>query len=255
MWRVKDPYGVTTSGPVPHARTHRRRRTWLEGGSSIARWDWDLVGWVVGALGIAMLVAALFPDHTAVVWLVMLVPVVVALRRSVPRGLFDFRVTDVLFGLVFGLLLRLTAGWLEAAASGPLPWPRFDTSPTFWWFGDVVAPVLVAPVVEELFFHGLLLVAVFTVLRRAGTAPVSAALATLLLSTGAFLAAHFATGSLISSWEGPLVITLVGLVGGTLVLLTGRIWGAVLTHLVFNASYVTLGLIGTAAGGAAPGLS
>jgi membrane protease YdiL (CAAX protease family) len=40
-------------------------------------------------------------------------------------------------------------------------------------------------------------------------------------------------------------LALLGVVGGLLVVLTGRIWPAVLVHIVYNGSYVVLALAGT----------
>ncbi|MGO3233789.1 MAG: CPBP family glutamic-type intramembrane protease, partial [Microbacterium sp.] len=49
----------------------------------------------------------------------------------------------------------------------------------------------------------------------------------------------------VARWDETVSLTLVGLTCGLLVLLTGRIWGAVLTHMVFNGAWVMLALVGT----------
>uniref|UniRef100_UPI0025D6E534 CPBP family intramembrane glutamic endopeptidase n=1 Tax=uncultured Aeromicrobium sp. TaxID=337820 RepID=UPI0025D6E534 len=218
-------------------------------------WGWEMLAWAALALGAGLVIVALAPDYEAALWLALLVPIVVAFRRSVPRGLLRFRATDILFGLVLGTGLRLVSGWLEGAAAGPLTWPRFDTTNATWWLGDIIAPVLVAPLVEELFFHGLMLVALYTVVRRASRFPLVAGIAAALITTGAFVLAHLATGSLGTSWAGPVSVALVGLAGAGLVLTTGRIWCAVLTHAVFNATYVALALVGTLLDSGAPTLT
>jgi len=45
--------------------------------------------------------------------------------------------------------------------------------------------------------------------------------------------------------DGVLLFT-VGAVCSLTVLLTGRIWGAVLIHIVYNASFLALVIVGTA---------
>ncbi|RLV57087.1 CPBP family intramembrane metalloprotease [Aeromicrobium phragmitis] len=228
---------------------------WLEGGSSTQLWGWELVAWAVMALGVGLVTVALAPSYDAVLWLVMVVPVAVAFRRSVPRGLLRFRSTDLLFGLVLGALLRLFSGWLERSADGSLHWPRFDTASAAWWLDAIVAPVLVAPVVEEFFFHGLLLVALYTVLRRATRRPLLAGTSAASITTAAFVLMHLATGTLGTTWASSVTVLLVGLSGAALVLTTGRVWGAVLMHIVFNVSYVGFALIGTMVATGTPGLS
>ncbi|WP_159502445.1 CPBP family intramembrane glutamic endopeptidase [Microbacterium sp. 18062] len=252
------------------SRRPRKRRMWLQGGTSTQHWDWLLVGWAVVSLGAGVLVATAATEFvggvlggwigTIALWVAMIVPTVYALTRSVPRGLFRFRWTDVLFGLVFGVLLRIVAGLLEQSARGASVWPSYPTVDGQlagdWWFGDLVVPVVIAPAVEELFFHVLLLVALYTAFRRLTRVRAVAGFGAALVSTGLFVLLHELTGSLGTTWASGAAIALVGLVGATLVLVTGRIWGALLTHVVFNASYVVLALVGTMAGlGGGVGLS
>ncbi|MBZ4486878.1 CPBP family intramembrane metalloprotease [Microbacterium sp. cx-55] len=248
-------------------RRRRRRpsapRVWLQGGTTTQPWGWLLVGWAIVSLGAGILIATAATEFiggvlggwigTVVLWVAMLVPVIYGFTRSVPRGLLRFRATDVLFGLVFGVALRVITGWLEQAASGVSVWPAYPTVDgglgADWWFGDLLLPVVIAPVVEELFFHALLLVALYTAFRRLTRAPAVAGFGAALVSTGVFVLLHQLTGSLGATWASAAAIALVGLVGATLVLVTGRFWGALLTHAVFNASYVVLALVGTLAGG------
>ena len=146
-------------------------------------------------------------------------------------------------------MLRLLQGWLAAATGGDEAFPQLERLggqlPDGWVFTDVVAPVVVAPLVEEFFFRAVVLVALYTVLRRpcgkavAGTAAV-------LFSSGLFVVVHGLLGDL--AVDQVVSIGLLGLVCGALVMLTGRIWAAVLTHAVFNAAWVALALAGTALG-------
>lgn len=258
---------ATDSSDVPRRSGRRRPRTprvWLQGSTTTQHWDEVMVGWAVVALGAGVLVATAAVQliggavggwlGTAALWVAMIVPVVLAFRTSVPRGLLRLRGTDVLFGLVFGVLLRIVSGWLEQAASGVAVWPSYPLAngalAGHWWFTDLVVPVAIAPLVEEFFFHGLLLVALYTVFRRLTRAPAIAGTAAALVSTGLFVLLHQLTGSLGSSWASPASLALVGLVGAVLVLVTGRLWSAVLAHIVFNATFVALALVGTLTAGA-----
>lgn len=186
---------------------------------------------------------------TVVAWLGMLVPVVWALSRSRPIGLLRFRPVDLLFGVGLALVLRILDGWVAVGLGGSGAFPTYTTVngalSSTWWFDDAVAPVLIAPVIEELFFRGVLLVSLYTVLRRPfGKIP--AGIAATLATTGVFVLVHavaFDGGA-----SAAVSLALLGAVGAALVLLTGRIWAAVVTHVVFNVSYVFLALIGTFAG-------
>jgi membrane protease YdiL (CAAX protease family) len=102
--------------------------------------------------------------------------------------------------------------------------------------------VVLAPVIEELFFRAILIVTIFQMLRRS-VGPVAAGATALLASGGMFVLLHGFSDAL-SVLTG-LQLLAVGLTCGLIVLLTGRIWGAVLVHAIYNASYVLLVLAGT----------
>jgi membrane protease YdiL (CAAX protease family) len=174
----------------------------------------------------------------------MLLPIAWAFSRSRPIGLLRVRAIDVLYGVVLGALLRTTQGWLEGIGGTPAEWPglvQVDGSlPLSTLLLDVVAPIVVAPVVEELFFRGVLLVALYTVLRRP-FGKVTAGLAAALASTALFVLVHGISAA--GDVSGVVSLSLLGMVCALLVLLTGRIWGAVLVHVVYNASYVGLALL------------
>ncbi len=183
---------------------------------------------------------------TAVLWIGMLVPIVFALSRSRPAGLLRFRFLDLLWGVGLGLILRTVQGWLEVATggSGALPsYPSIGGSlPTGFVFTDVLAPVLIAPAIEELFFHAVVLVSVYTLLRRPVGMPM-AGVAAVVVSAALFVLLHSLAGSL--SVDAVISLGLLGLVCGSLVMLTGRVWPAILVHVVYNGSYVVLALLGT----------
>lgn len=220
------------------------------------RWNAEMLGWALlglgaGALGGYFLGGTL---GTVVLWAALLVPVVFAYRRGIPRGLLRIRAVDVLYAVVLGGVLRVVQGWLAVVfgGSGSLPsYPSLDGGPpAFWWLEDLLGGALVAPVVEEFFFRGLLLVVIFTLVRRfAGNDGAGVGLGgfvAVAASTGLFVVTHFLTGPL--SADAAVSLTLVGLVCGMLVVFTGRIWPAVLVHIVYNGTGVLLTVAGTLLG-------
>lgn len=232
---------------------------WRLGGPTVSRWNGGLLGRSLMVLGVGIVLGALVqlvwrspwaPASAAVIVLIaMLVPVISALRISRPAGLLRFRALDLLFGVALGAMLRLLQGYLEIAsgASGALPSysPGEAPIPSLWALTDVVLPGVVAPVVEEFFFRAVLLVATYSLLRRTvGT--VAAGAAAVLCSAGVFVLVDVIGQPL--RIDSIVAAAALGLVCGLLVVLTGRVWGAVLVHLVFSASFVALALVGTVLG-------
>lgn len=183
---------------------------------------------------------------TALIWVGMLVPIVIALLRSRPIGLLKFRAVDLVWGLGLGLILRVIQGWAAGADGIPAAFPTLTTVDgqlaNGWWFSDALAPVIIAPLIETFFFQGVLLVALFTVLRRP-LGSFTAGLTAWLVTTGLFVLAHTVTGG--SDVAAVVAISALGATCGLLVVLTGRIWAAVLVHCVFNLTGVALALAGT----------
>ena len=220
------------------------------------RWGVEMLGWALLGLGAGALGGFFLGDTlgTVVLWVALLVPVVLAYRRGIPRGLLRIRAVDVLYAVVLGGVLRVVQGWLAVVfgGSGALPsYPSLDGAlPAFWWLEDLLGGALVAPVVEEFFFRGLLLVVIFTLVRRfAGNDGAGVRLGgfvAVAASTGLFVMTHYLTGPV--SAEVAVTLTLVGLVCGMLVVFTGRIWPAVLVHVVYNGTGVLLTVAGTLLG-------
>lgn len=252
--------GAETAGEIGRSRrggsrahADTSRRTWLEGSATTRAWNSTVLAYAALCVGAGILLSVALPQLIGGVtggllalialWLGMLVPIVIAIARTRPRGLFRFRWTDLLWGIGLGVLLRLVQGWLEMAAgsSGGLPaYPLLDGSlSTWWWLTALLGPVVVAPLLEEFLFRGVILVTVFRTAKRG----LDAAILAIVSSTGLFVALHAVRG--LSRWDEVVYLVLVGLVAAVLVLLTGRIWGAVILHVVFNASFVVLALAGT----------
>lgn len=267
LWSLEPPSAGSTAGPAEEApvdevaaprrsrrASHEARTDWRLGGRTVYRWREGLLAIALISLGAGVLLGALVAavwdspwaaaSATVIVWIGMLLPIVWAFTRSRPIGLLRVRAIDVLYGVVLGALLRTTQGWLEGIGGTPAEWPglvQVDGSlPLSTLLLDVVAPIVVAPVVEELFFRGVLLVALYTVLRRP-FGKVTAGLAAALASTALFVLVHGISAA--GDVSGVVSLSLLGMVCALLVLLTGRIWGAVLVHAVYNASYVGLALL------------
>lgn len=187
-------------------------------------------------------VASLLP-----LWLGLAAPTALFFARARPKGLLRWRVTDLVWGLGLGLALRLVQGVLEGADLQPFPTVQNVGGPfsSRWWLEQVVASGVVAPVAEEFFFRAVILVTIYRLLRR-NVGAVAAGAAALLCSAGAFVLLHEAFALL--SVVAAIQLFLLGAVCAALVLLTGRIWGAVLVHVVYNATFIGLSVIGTYAG-------
>ncbi|GAA5093739.1 hypothetical protein GCM10025760_24260 [Microbacterium yannicii] len=238
------------------SRSRAPRTDWRLGGRTVLRWREGLLAVALISLGLGVVAATVVSQFwlspwaaasaTILIGIGMLVPVVWAFSRSRPVGLLRFRAIDLLYGLVLGALLRTTQGWLQGMGGSPAPLPSFSrvdgAISVTTVLGDILAPVLVAPLLEELFFRGVVLVALYTVLRRP-FGKVAAGVGAVAGSAALFVVAHAMLGS--TSVDGIVVLTLLASVCGLLVILTGRIWGAVLTHAVFNATFVVLALAGT----------
>ncbi|WP_288121560.1 CPBP family intramembrane glutamic endopeptidase [Microbacterium sp. 69-7] len=245
-------------------RRRRKRTDWRLGGTAVRRWDLSvlsaaLIGVGLGVVGGGAVSRIAAPwaatASTVVLWLGLGAAVAFAFARSRPAGLLRFRPIDVLWGVGLGLGLRLLQGWVSGvdAAAFPSAMALDGGLPSGWWLTEAIPAGLVAPLVEEFFFRTVVLVAVYQLLRRS-VGGVAAGVTAALVSAGGFVLLHATAGAL-TLVDGIQLFA----VGGTcalVVLLTGRIWGAVLTHVVYNVSYLVLVVVGTwgAVAPAAPSL-
>lgn len=184
---------------------------------------------------------------TVALWLGMIAALAFAFIRGRPAGLLRARSTDALWGLGFGLLLRALEGWVTGADASAFPSTLGAAgAPDPSWWPTVFFPAgFFGPFVEEFFFRAVLLVTVYQVLRRS-VGHVAAAATALLVSAGVFVVLHGMRGVL--PLNDGLMYFAVGAVCGLVVLLTGRLWGAVLVHVVYNVSYLVLVVAGVALG-------
>ncbi|WP_295852913.1 type II CAAX endopeptidase family protein [uncultured Microbacterium sp.] len=218
-------------------------------------WNAEMLGWAVCALGLgvigAHLVGLALPEDAAgdaaqaLVWLCFAVPIAAALRRSRPLGLFRLRAVDVAYGIVFGALVRGAQGVIGGLSGTPAPWPStFSTDGALpsSFLTQAVTGTLVAPVLEEGFFRGVVLVCAFVLLRRSAGSR-AAGIASVALSTTLFVLAHQLLGS--PDAVDLATLALLGVTTGVFVLATGRLWPAVLVHVFFNATGFAMLAVGT----------
>lgn len=240
----------------PHWNGSRRRdrRDWRLGGRSVRLWNSKVLLVALAALGCGVIAATLVDQlggtaapsglSTWVLWAVLLGGITFALARARPAGLFVFRGIDLLWGLAGGVGLRLVDGWALGAEAR---FPALDSVVGGVNDGSGVAATvfaaLAAPAVEEIFFRAVILVATYQIFRRAVGA-VASAVTAILASSGLFILLHVAFDPL--PLRAVLQLLLVGAFCALLVLFTGRVWGAVVVHMVYNSALIGLAAAGTA---------
>ncbi|WP_354500209.1 type II CAAX endopeptidase family protein [Mycetocola sp. 2940] len=185
-------------------------------------------------------------------WLPMLGAVLVASylhgRRSLALDFgLRFSWLDILYGLTLGFFLRSIVTLIEilgygGPAGGAVRFGPVDYN-LVWMLLAVVAPILVAPVIEELFFRGLLQRSVLNAskssIRGSSRFPMVLAVA---MSSITFAVVHMLqTGGGAQTVVVGLATLILGIGLGTLAAITGRLGGAIIAHIVFNG----LGVLGT----------
>ncbi|MCP2638122.1 CPBP family intramembrane metalloprotease [Microbacterium sp. HD4P20] len=261
---LDQPSDLATGSTPPATRAGRRsgsgrqpRTDWRLGGRTVRAWREGLLAVALISLGIALLAGTLIdtlwesplagPVALALMWIGMLVPVVLALTRSRPIGLLRVRWIDLLYGVALALLLRLMQGWLAQGLGGDRSLPSVTLVdgrlPTSWWLTDGLASIVIAAPLEEFFFHAVVLVALYTLMRRP-FGKTAAGVVAGLVSTALFVTLHALAGGALPV-DQVVSLLLLGLTCAALVLLTGRIWGAVIVHALFNATWVVLVVLGT----------
>jgi len=196
----------------------------------------------IGAIA-AVFIVALTPGlpiwaSYLVLWAPLLAAVVLATYRYRPAEYagcsIRFHITwmDVLVGAFVGLLLRsvimivelLGVGYVTSSAS------MFDVDHNLLWIATaIIAPVLLAPLVEELFFRGLVLPAIGKNWKGiAGSAII-------------FSGLHMVTGFHPLTAVSTLI---VGVTFGILAVRTGRLGASITAHIVYNGSLIAMSELG-----------
>ena len=162
----------------------------------------------------------------------------------------SIRPIDLIWGLGVGLLARTVASLIEILGFGSIGTAGATFGETVydgWWlFGALLAPVLLAPFVEELFFRGLVLRGVYERVATLGAvrwaAPIAVGVSGLL-----FALMHLVTidpGSAVTVTVVGVSTLIFGLAAAALALATGRIGGAIVAHMTFNGLVIVPALLG-----------
>ncbi|MCP2638124.1 CPBP family glutamic-type intramembrane protease [Microbacterium sp. HD4P20] len=225
------------------------------GSSSFYRRPW--IALLVAAAGvvIAGLVVSLYRGIGATGWIgsladlvIISVPfvlaAVVAIRLAatpgfVRRVLLRWRWTDVAFGLGVGLLVRALLELLVPTTGSLLG--GFGTVSIAAVAVIALGAALVTPIVEELFFRGVAVAALLDVFGSLGR--VVAAVASVAVSTAAFVALHVVAAGGMVTWGALLGPLAIGVGCGILFAVTGRVAAGICAHVVSNAIGVALLLV------------
>ncbi|MEC5182996.1 membrane protease YdiL (CAAX protease family) [Cryobacterium sp. MP_3.1] len=169
--------------------------------------------------------------------------------RSLVRDIgLRFRPLDLLWGLTVGVVARVLATIVEIAGYGQmgsagatLGEPVRDL---WWWFLVFLAPVVLSPLIEEMFFRGLVLRSVQGATSGRGVSAAVAGGTAVVVSAVVFALVHVInTGSMTATVVIGLSTFLFGLGAGALAVLTGRLGGAIVAHVTFNALVVVPALL------------
>lgn len=183
-------------------------------------------------------------------WIPMLAAVGMAsvglgLRASVGRLGIAFHPLDLFWGVAGGCFARAIDALSRLQLTGSTgldPQPIIGTQAMDAWLvlTAILAPVVIAPVIEELFFRGLVQRSLARTIRRV---PGGIAAAISIVATSAvFSAVHLLVGAetgiaALATGIGTFVFSLVA---GSIVAATGRLGGAIVAHVVFNGVAVLL---------------
>lgn len=191
-------------------------------------------GWIAA---VASIFAANAPLIIAVVAAAAFTSIVGFARAT---GIRHWVWTDLLYGLFVGIVARAVVELLAPTLGGfggPLG-GALSGDATLALAIAASAAVLISPIIEELYFRGLMVRALFDALSDAGR--VGASIVAVTTSTAAFVLLHVvAAGSLVP--VGLIIGSLVVGVGcGVLTVVTGRLWAAIVAHVLYNASGLAL---------------
>jgi membrane protease YdiL (CAAX protease family) len=192
--------------------------------------------WAVAALVVAVVLALTFPAwRYRVPYGVMLLatyaltwgPLVVGLVFTVGfwRKFVGFRLVDVYLGVMIGVVARAVGIIVQFFVTGQLPSSSLIIGGVtgVYVLTTVLLPVIVAPLIEEPFFRGLL---------QGSLSRFVGAWGSLIVSSLVFAVVH----TIASGWSVTLIVTLLvyALLAGYVTQQTKRLAPAVIGHAVFN---------------------
>ncbi|GAB2747235.1 membrane protease YdiL (CAAX protease family) [Sinomonas atrocyanea] len=211
-----------------------------------------LCGWTVEAAAAARLDPALLGVAAYVlVWVPLVLGLALSFAGETLRDAaaflgLRFRPMDLLWGVGIGCLARAADALVRMAATGSTGLAPQPTLSSIGGLGvqavalGIIAPVVIAPVLEETYFRGLVLRSLAGALGRL-SAPARWATA-VVITAAAFALVH---ALLLAGTPGEAVLTgvstfLFALLAGAVAAATRRLGGAIVGHVVFNGLGVLL---------------
>ena len=224
------------------------------------------LGWAAAGLLVAMVAGLAAEDAFRMGWLAdtRAQPLVAYFATWIPLGVgvwaacrhrgwqasadqlgLRFSVFDIFWGVAAGCIARLVDAVIRLQLTGTTglsPQPVLGTPAIDGWavIVGIVAPVIVAPLIEEVFFRGLLQRSLAQAFGAAGRLRASAA--AILITSVLFALAHVVVGGTlgvdaVATAEGTFAFSVIA---GVVAAATGRIGGAIIAHVVFNGVAVLL---------------
>ncbi|MDJ0336166.1 CPBP family intramembrane metalloprotease [Salinibacterium sp. G-O1] len=177
-----------------------------------------------------------------VFWAPLVIAIVIVGRTGAAIP-FRFRWIDGLWGLSVGLLARAISTGIDLTVYGTtgssyLGSPADNSAGAIVFFAltAFIAPLVLGPVIEEMFFRGTVLGAL-----RGDTAT-SKSIAVVISSLVFALMHVLGTSTAASALTIGLSTFLFALGAGALAVTTNRLGGAITAHVVFNGSVIALAL-------------
>lgn len=209
-------------------------------------------GWVVEAAAYAQLGATVLGVAAYVlVWVPLVLALVLSFSGETVRGAaawlgLHFRALDVVWGVGIGCLARAADAFVRILATGSTGLAPQPTLSSIGGIGaqavalGIIAPVIIAPLLEEIYFRGLVLRSLAAALVRfSATARWAAAV---VLTAVAFALVH---ALLLAGTPREAVLTgvstfLFAILAGAAAAATQRLGGAIVGHVLFNGLGVLL---------------
>lgn len=213
-----------------------------------------LCGWTVEAAAAAHLDPALLGVAAYVlVWVPLVLALILSFAGQTVRDAaaylgLRFRAIDLLWGVGIGCLARAADALIRTLATGSTGLAPQPTLSSIGGLGvqavalGIIAPVVIAPILEETYFRGLVLRSLAAALGRFSAAARWGA--AVVITAAAFALVH---ALLLAGTPGEAVLTglstfLFALLAGAVAAATQRLGGAIVGHVVFNGLGVLLTL-------------
>ena len=194
------------------------------------------LAWALGALVAAVVLAATFPAWRysvpygamlAASYLLTWGPLAIALAATAVfwRRFLGFRAVDIYLGLMIGVVGRAVGIVIQFLATGRMPSSDVVLGGVtgIYFFTAVIAPVILAPLIEEPFFRGLL---------QGSLGRIAGSWGSWVITAAVFTVVH----TIADGWSWAAVATLFvfALLAGYVTQRTKRLAPAIVGHATFN---------------------